>query len=100
KMLSLNNLKSNIEYLKIISKHFNNTLQYRQFIPCFFDEWSFTLGSNGIVLNNIINDKILSNYNELKVKPAYYSPSYHHNILHQPKIIEDLVSCIGSKCRT
>ncbi|MFX0048143.1 MAG: hypothetical protein ACFE8G_08235 [Candidatus Hermodarchaeota archaeon] len=95
KMLSTTNIKSYIEYLKIISHHFNNTLQYRQHIPSFFDEWSFTIGSNEIDFKNIKFDQIENNYERLNLKPLYYSPSYHKSIMFQPKLVEELASCVN-----
>jgi len=97
KMLSTSNIKSNIEYLKIISRHFNSTFQYRQHIPSFFDEWSFTLGSNTIDFRKIRDEQIKDYYKNLSPQPLYYSPSYHKSIFYQPKIVEDLISCINGR---
>ncbi len=94
KMLSIKNLKSNIEYLKIISHHFKNTLQYRQHIPSFFDEWSFTLGSNETDFTEANYDQIKNNYERLTPSTLYYSPLYHRSLIYQPKIVEDIISCI------
>ena len=94
KMLSIKNMKSNIEYLKLISQHFKYTQQYRQHIPSFFDEWSFTLGSNEIDFTKANYDEIKNNYEQLTPKSLYYSPLYHRRLMYQPKIVEDLISCI------
>jgi spermidine synthase len=93
-MLSIKNLKSNIEYLKIISQHFKSTWQYRQHIPSFFDEWSFTLGSNEIDFTKTNYDQIKNNYERLAPSTLYYSPLYHRSLVYQPKIVENMISCI------
>ncbi|MFW9865318.1 MAG: hypothetical protein ACFFEN_04395 [Candidatus Thorarchaeota archaeon] len=94
KILSIENPKSCIEYLKLFHRHFKNSFQYRQYIPSFFGSWSFTLGSDGIDFKNVSYEQIKNNYRYINNNSLYYSPNYHQSIIYQPKIFEDLTVCI------
>jgi spermidine synthase len=94
KIVSQHNRKSSIEFYKIFNRHFKNICQYRQYIPSFFGSWSFTMGSEEIYLNRINFEKITQNYNQIKGNSFYYCPEFHQGIYLQPKIIENIMSCI------
>ena len=94
KNLSIENPKSCIEYFKMFTRHFKNTLQYHQYIPSFFGSWSFTLGSDEVNFNNVDYEQIRNNYHKIDNNTLYYSPEYHKSIVYQPKIIGALFSSI------
>ena len=94
KILSQHNRKSNIEFYKIFNRHFKNICQYRQYIPSFFGTWSFTMGSEEVYLNIVNYEKITQKYNQIKGNSFYYCPEFHQGIYLQPKIIENIMSCI------
>ncbi|MHA2008302.1 MAG: spermine/spermidine synthase domain-containing protein [Promethearchaeota archaeon] len=92
KILSVENAKSSIEYFKLISRNFKNSLQYRQYIPSFFGPWSFTLGSKNIDFKSVNYEQVRNNYDKIKNNTLYYSPEYHQSLIYQPKIITKLIS--------
>ncbi|MFX0106048.1 MAG: hypothetical protein ACFE75_11235 [Candidatus Hodarchaeota archaeon] len=97
KMFSIENLKSFIEYFKLFTRYFKYSFQYRQYIPSFFGQWSFTLGSDNIDFKNVSNEQIKNQYLKISNNSIYYSPEFHKSILFQPKIIENLISCVNKK---
>ncbi|MFX0004989.1 MAG: hypothetical protein ACFE9J_16100 [Candidatus Hermodarchaeota archaeon] len=95
KILSKENPKSFIEYFKLFTRTFKHSFQYRQYVPSFFGQWSFTLGSNSIDFKNISYDQIQNHYCKINNNTLYYSPEYHKSLQYQPKIIENVISPIN-----
>ncbi|MFX1325504.1 MAG: hypothetical protein ACFE8N_11135 [Promethearchaeota archaeon] len=94
KILSQHNRKRSIEYFRIFSRHFKNYIQYRQYIPSFFGSWAFTMGSDEINFSETNYKDITQNYSQIRGNSFFYSPEFHRGIFFQPKIIENVMSCI------
>jgi spermidine synthase len=95
KILSMENPKNFIEYFKLFTRYFNYHFQYREFIPSFFGQWSFTLGSDIIDFRNANHEKIRNRYHKINKNSLYYSPEYHKSLYSQPKIIDNVISRIN-----
>lgn len=91
KILSAMNPKGFIEYYKLFNRIFKYSFQYRQYIPSYFGQWSFTLGSDSIDIRNVSQLQIRGYYDKINNNTLYYSPEYHQSLLFQPKIIENLI---------
>ncbi|MFW9820156.1 MAG: hypothetical protein ACFFE5_11155 [Candidatus Thorarchaeota archaeon] len=91
KILSDMNPKSFIEYYKLFNRTFKYSFQYRQFIPSYFGQWSFTLGSDSINFRSVNKTQIRGHYDKINNNTLYYSPEYHQSLFYQPKIIENII---------